>query len=317
MGTPNPYAEESPSTSRMLAALQRTPQTSALTVLCALFLIAFSLACQLIAAGNATPLTAAPESLAQALVSDTRVVLGSRLYTQADVYFHRGVPHGASPPAQPDIFQRFSQQVTPQKPLHLAGATDIAEMMPWLDFSTRLNPQNLEGYLVSTFWLAGEARRPDLALNILANAQRNIPYSYAVQLEKGRILLHMGNHALAREAFHAALAFWDATAVPANADHVLDKGEALLYGALLLEAAGATPDAIADLEALSELPPERPAMQIRLQQLKDGKPTHPSARDLLDTMLRQHRTLKCTCEHEVHDAHEEQDHEEDRNRSNL
>jgi tetratricopeptide (TPR) repeat protein len=180
--------------------------------------------------------------------------------------------------------------------------------MPWLDLATRVNPQNQEGYLVAAFWLAGEAQRPELALGILDNAQCNIPYAYEVQLEKGRILLHTGEHRVALQAFSAAIAFWEKTADPTDPDQLLDKAEALLYRALLREAEGMPSEAIADLKAMLSISPDRPAMQARLRDLESGTTTHPPAHALLRSMLRTYQDIRRQCDDPSH-AHEETEHE--------
>jgi len=292
---------ESKTRSETCTALRHTnPQSLATLLVCVLLICAFSLACQLIAVSASAPQTENSQSLAGALVADSRVAIGSQFYTQADVYFHRGVPHSKAHAFDDDIFQRVRNAVTPQQPMHLSGASDITEIMPWLDLATRINPQNEESYLVAAFWLAGQAKRPDLALHVLNNAQCNISYSYTIQCEKGRILLHEGKHDLALQAFNAANAFWNVKADASNSDDLLDKGKFLLYRALLLEVAGKQQAAIEDLKALLSIPPDRPAMQIRLQQLSNGEPTQPSARDVLQTLLRKHAKPKCTRDHEGH-----------------
>ena len=292
---------ESKTRSETRTTLKHTnPQSLATLLVCVLLICAFSLACQLIAVSASAPQTENAQSLAGALVADSRVAIGSQFYTQADVYFHRGVPHSKSHAFDDDIFQRVRNAVSPQQHVHLSGPSDITEIMPWLDLATRINPQDEESYLVAAFWLAGQAQRPDLALHILNNAQCNIPYSYTIQCEKGRILLHEGEHDLALQAFNAAIAFWDVKADANHPDDILDKGEFLLYRALLLEAEGRQQAAIEDLKALLCIPPDRPAMQVRLQQLSNGKPTQPSARDVLQTLLRKHAKPKCTRDHEGH-----------------
>lgn len=285
-----------------LPTLRQKPQLTALLLVCGLSAGAFALACQLIAAGEAAPATMGQPSLAQALVGDARFALGTQFYEQADVYFHQGVPHSKAVAFQSDIFQRIRNEVCPHQHRHLAGASNIVEIMPWLSFATRVNPQNLDGYLVAAFWLANEAKRPDLAINILEDAQCNIPYSYEVQLDKGRILLHAGNRIPAKQAFTAAIAFWEKTADTGNSDDLLDKAEALLYRALLREAEGSTQGAIEDLRNMLAISPNRPAMRERLSQLESGQPTHPAADDLLRAMLRTHDARQRECEDSSHET---------------
>jgi len=300
------HAGTAPCARGAFATLHSKPQHYVMILVCALSLTAFSLACQLTIV-RASGAAQGARSLAQTLVGDTRLGIGAQFYTQADVYFHRGVAHTQARAFQADLFQRIRAEVCPRQHTHLSGSSDIREIMPWLDLATRADPQNLDSYLVAAFWLASEAKRPELALEILNRAQCNIPYAYEVQLAKGRLLLHTGDYGLAQQAFDAALAFWEATADATKHDHLLDKAEALLYRALLREAAGITAGAMADLRTMLTIAPNRPAMRARLEQLEMGTPTQPPARDLLATLLQQSDERHRACDHEEHShgAHEE------------
>jgi tetratricopeptide (TPR) repeat protein len=275
----------------------RRPQRIAILLIAALWLMAFSLACRLAPAHISSTGQVAP-SLAQTLFGDTRMAIGSRLYTQADVYFHRGVPHEQERAFGNDIFQRLREQVSPTEHDHLEGANDIREIMPWLDLATRANPEDSASYLVAAFWLSSAAGRHDLALTVLDRAQCNIPYAYDIQLAKGRLFLHTGRYTPAHQAFDAALAYWEKSADPTRDDHLLDKAEALLYRALLQEIDGEIDAAISDLREMLRISPDRPALQARLQQLESGTPGQPSAQDLLRTMMRQADERRHSCEHE-------------------
>lgn len=276
----------------------------AILLVCALWVVAFSLACRL-TTQQASAMGTKGQSLAQSLFGDACVALGAHLYQQADVYFHRGVPHEQARAFENDIFQRALDEVAPNQHVHLEGATDIREIMPWLDMATRFNPSEPEGYVVAAFWLANEAGRPELALNILDRGQRTIPYSYQVQLAKGRLFLHTGRHTPARSAIDAALAYWSTSADPEREEHMLDRAEALLYRSLLREIDGENVAAIGDLREMLTITPERPGLQKRLQMLERDQPTEPSARDLLESMLRDYAARRHQCEVE------EQDHEHD------
>lgn len=288
--------------------MNRTPHRQervAILLICAIWVVAFSLACRL-AMQHASAAGLRSQSLAQSIFGDTRVAFGAHLYQQADVYFHRGVPHEQKRAFKNDIFQRARNEVSPVKHLHLEGKTDIREIMPWLDMATRLNPSEPESYIVAAFWLANEAGRPDLAVGVLDRAQGSIPYSYEVQLAKGRLFLHTGRHTPARSAIDAALAYWDATADPQQDDQVLDRAEALLYRSLLREIEGDITAAMTDLREMLTITPDRPALQQRLRMLEEGQPAEPSARDLLESMRRDYAEQRHECGFEEHD-HEGED----------
>jgi hypothetical protein len=279
------------------------PTVVALGLLSILSITAFSMACHI---------TALPEvsfsnhnsAFAHTLLGDSRVAIGRHFHSQADLYFHRGVPYLSKNALHQDPFTVLQHAVRPRLHAHRTGPSDIAEIMPWLDLSIRLDPQNLDSYTVAAFWMANEALQPKLALEILNRAQCNMPYRYEVQLEKGRLLLHTGALKEAQQAFNAAISFWSRSGDENDHDRLLDKGEALLYRALLREADGDITGAISDLQAVILIPPDRPASEIRLAQLKKGAPTEPTAHNLLKTLLRESgaRYRSCSACDEQHDC---------------
>jgi tetratricopeptide (TPR) repeat protein len=284
-------------------------RTRAILLVFALSLLAFSMACHLCIARTQT---AQPEvqSLAETLFGDARIALAGELFARADVYFHRGAPHEVEKAFDSDPFQVLHSKVSPHDHAHAAGEFGIREIMPWLDLTTRIDPQNLDGYLVAAFWLAGEAKRPDLALEVLNRAQQNIPFSYDVQLERGRLYLRTGDRAMALQAFDAALRFWERAADSEDPNHLLDKAEALLYRALLREEAGNIADAAADLRDMLAVAPDRTAFRPRLAHLEKGEPAEPVATELLTLFLHQHDEEHSTCPHEEDDEHDHEHHDE-------
>jgi tetratricopeptide (TPR) repeat protein len=244
------------------------------------------------------------DSLARSLLGDSRHAIGQYFYSQADLYFHRGVPHISKIALHHDPFKVIQSQVSPRQHVHLTGPSDIVEIMPWLDLSTRVDPQNLNSYLVAAFWLANEANQPKLAFDVLNRAQCNMPYAYRIQLAKGRLLLQEGAFEKAKQAFSAAFFFWQRSGDSNDIDQLLDKAEALLYRALLREADGAISGAISDLRTVVMIPPDRPATEKRLTQLEKGEPTEPSAQNLLQSLLRDDdaRYRSCSKCEEDHDC---------------
>lgn len=280
----------------------------AVLLLCSLSIVAFIIACQLSIA-NTSYDKDETLSLSKTLLGDSRMALSAKFYTQADLYFHRGAPHKKQKAFYSDPFQRIYKIVRPTKHVHLSGKTKILEIMPWLNLSIRANPQNLDSYLVAAFWLSDEALNSKEALKILELGQRNIPYSYEIQLAKGRLLLHLGEFDQARQAFDAALAFWNHTADPTNKDALLDKSKILLYRALLYEDCGKINKAIEDIRNMLVIKPDNPMMQDRLKNLQAGIETQPSADDLLTSILKKQdkESRECDRDHD-HDDHDHENH---------
>jgi len=224
-------------------------------------------------------------SLSEALLGEVRVMLGDRLYKQADVYFHRGLDYKI-PENRLSYsgFARLQQELEPTEHIHAEGEMQIREIMPWLEMTMRVNPDDHESVLVSAYWLSRHLERPDLAEQLLLRAQRQMPYAYAVQLEKAKLFLHEDRRQPALAALNAALAFWGKTGDPEEQSDLLDKAEALMLRALLLETDNRLPAAADDYRALLALFPERAAPRQRLQALEQGLVPDPPADALLAHM---------------------------------
>jgi len=248
-------------------------------------------------------------SVAQALLGESRLALSGHFYEIADRYLHKGVGHTKEESLERSPFRRLLDGISPEHHVHLAG-TEIKELMPWLWLAIRLNPRNVETYLVASFWLGGDAGEPEMALEVLNEAQCNIPYSCEVQLQKGRILLKRGRIGEAVRAFDAGLAFWPGRNSPESEDARHARASLLLYRALLHEVQGEKQEAIAHLGEIIELYPERKHLQKRIASIEKGEPPTLLASQLWNaTLLEDHRKqLAETC---PHDEDEEPDRGED------
>lgn len=239
------------------------------TTAAALAGVAFNLSCYLFRAG-ATEGQGGSSWLARTMVGHSRVALGGWFYEVADEYFHRGVGHRAAHAFQDDRFLRWRARLSPEVHEHLHGQS-VREMMPWLRLAIQADPHNVELYLVAAFWLASEMHEPELAEQVLCEAQIANPLDYRVALEKGRVRLRKHRVGEALAAFNAALAFWPRPFNEGNTEARFDRATLLLYRALLLEHTGQREEAMADLREILSLYPERVAIRERLEDLVGGK----------------------------------------------
>ncbi len=237
-------------------------------------------------------------SLSEALLGEVRVMLGDRLYKQADIYFHRGLDYTIPENRLSDSwFARLQQELKPTEHIHAEGEKQIREILPWLEMTMRVNPDDHESVLVAAYWLSRHLERPDLAEQVLLRAQRQTPFAYAVQLGKAKLHLHVGRRQPALTALNAAIAFWERTGNPEEKADLLAKAEALMLRALLLETENRLPAAADDYRALLALFPERPAPRQRLQALEQDHMPDPPADALLAHMTK-HDDHAHHCEHE-------------------
>lgn len=241
-------------------------------------------------------------SLTQALLGEARVMLGDRLYKQADIYFHRGLDYKTPENRLSDSWiTRIREKVNPSEHAHAAGKTQIREIMPWLELTMRVNPEHLESVLVAAYWLGRHLERPDLAEQLLLRAQRQTPFAYAVQLEKAKLYLHEGRRPQARTALNAALAFWERTGNPDDEGDRLALAEALLLRGVLQETAGQLGAAAADYRAILDLFPQRANIRQRLNTIAQGIAPDPPAEALL-AIVTKHDDQAHHCE-QAHEAH--------------
>jgi tetratricopeptide (TPR) repeat protein len=248
-----------------------------------LWTIAFTLACRL------DPLLALERSrgggsIVSLLFGASRDALSASFYTQADMFFHKGVAYSRPKTIARDPFRQALNRIAPEYHRHPVGL-ETAEIMPFLRLATDMDPHNIDAYLVAAFWMTTGAERPDLAADILRAAHRNNPGNYRVLLELGRLQLRRGQIDLARHALDAAIRFWPGKDDPLDRQTRLDRAEMLTYRALLHELAGA-PERAADLLAeVRSLFPERTLLAERIARLRAGQPALVPALTLMREML--------------------------------
>jgi hypothetical protein len=272
----------------------------------ALWGAAFCLSCGIASRTFPTSTDGAAVSFAAAVLGESRRAVSAHLYGTADTYFHRGVPHVHEKAFTDSWFQRIAGEISPEAHQHREGH-DTKEIMPWLSLATKMDPGNVEVYRVAAFWLAGEVGRPDLAEQVLREAQQNNPGSYEVQLDRSRLMLGRGDSAGAMRTLNAALAFWPSNLDPGAEDALLEKAEILLYQALLLEQAGDTLGGLRKLRGILQLFPGRASVRHRADLLAAGTPPAVPASKLLKDVVERHQKARFVCQHEEHQDHE--DHE--------
>ena len=203
------------------------------------------------------------------MLGASRVALGQSLYMEADNYFHSGVKHTRKT-AFTDFFQRWDAVMAPELHKHTMGGS-IYEVMPWLRFATERDPQNVEAYLTASYWLAGEGARPDLAEQIMMEAQRNNPEDYRVLQEKGRLFMKEKKDEQAANALDYGIRLWPSPLDPADKQARLDMGQMLTFRASLYEKGGERAKALTLLRQALEVVPDNRALAARIQELENSQ----------------------------------------------
>jgi len=69
----------------------------------------------------------------------------------------------------------------------LSGTDEVREILPWLKLSTELDPQNVQNYTVTAYWLRLRLHKEQEANRVLLEGLRNNPGSSEILFELGRL----------------------------------------------------------------------------------------------------------------------------------
>jgi len=178
-------------------------------------------------------------------LGDSRKMFAMSFYTKADVYFHSGyyptifdnnAPFKTAHMAEDSgaaksqntgdeetIFshphnwvERFELNFFPSYHTHLDqggvdgnGASEVKEIMPWLKISSELDPQRVETYLVTAYWLRVRMHKVNEAEEFLREGLHANPGSAAILFELGQLYREgRNNYPQARNLYLAALNRW-------------------------------------------------------------------------------------------------------------
>lgn len=252
------------------------------------------------------------------MIGDGQRLFAGQFYREADVFYHSGyyptiydnrqafeTAHMAAdtgavashnkgdeegflgPPL--DVIDSFGRHFFPDRHTHLdeGGPTEelgksdkVREILPWLKISSILDPENIQTYVVTAFWLRTKMDRVAEAEAVLREGLRSNPGNPQLLFELGRVYFE-NYHDLsrARNVWEAALRAWDQQTGNAPLSEKLKPDGAHFddrylfeqlqsHLALLEEEAGNTAAAIArwQLDELASLNPG--AVQKHIDELK-------------------------------------------------
>ena len=235
----------------------------------ALWILAFCMAIRL-TAKETGPARAGERSLADRVLGSARVALGQELFTTADDYFHRGVKHATGAAFAGRLFQRWASDIRPNRHVHTEGA-DVKEVMPWLQFTTAMDPHNVPAYLTTAYWLASAIERPDLAEKVLIEAHENNPADYRVFAEWARLLMSRQADARAAQLLDQGIALWPSGQDPADEQSALDLSQMLTQRGFLYSLRHERAAALACFTRALEVVPSNRSLAARVAALKQGQ----------------------------------------------
>jgi tetratricopeptide (TPR) repeat protein len=158
------------------------------------------------------------------LLGDNRRMFANAFFVKADEYYHsgyypsifddntafqtahmaedtgavssknRGDEHGFLGPTR-NWIDAFGRHFFPDRHTHLdaggpdnlSGSAQVGEILPWLKISADLDPENVQTYTVTAYWLRERMNNVAGADAILHEGLRNCPDSYEILFELGRL----------------------------------------------------------------------------------------------------------------------------------
>jgi len=158
-------------------------------------------------------------------LGDSRRMFANSFYVKADEYYHSGYyptifddntafqtthmaadtgavsdknsgdEHGFLGPTR-NWIDAFGRHFFPDRHTHLdtggpqddlSGGSEVREILPWLKLSSDLDPDNVQTYTVTAFWLRERMNNVPEAEAVLHYGLRNCPGSYDILFELGRL----------------------------------------------------------------------------------------------------------------------------------
>ena len=255
------------------------------------------------------------------LLGDSSRIFANQAYVEADVYYHSGyyptifdnnqafeTPHMAEdtgavashnsgeetgfmgPPR--DWLDAFGRHFIPNRHTHLdqGGPTDdlsgnakVAEILPWLKLSSKLDPEDIRTYLVMSFWLRNDLNQVSEAEQVLHEGLRNNPRNPQLLYELGRIYFdNYKNPDQARTIWEAALRSWAQEKPGVSLSERLKAGDENFDDRFIFEqlqihlaqlegSLGNIKAAIAHLKQAQLASPDPEAIQLQIDELEKGK----------------------------------------------
>jgi tetratricopeptide (TPR) repeat protein len=236
------------------------------------------------------------------LLGDGRQMIADRLLGKADAYFHNGKypsifeqnaapeenhmaaaaagqedhdEHEAATPAH-DWIEAFGRHFIPDKHVHLEGGKE-REILPWLQMSIELNPQDLQTYLTAAYFLGDRLGKVDEAEELLRDGLKINPKSPDLLYVLGHLEFEeRHNLARARSIWLVALRRWHDVEDPKPEKTETGEGqrnlfllEEILGGLVKVETAAGNLDKALDyLKLLKANSPDPEGVQKQIDELQ-------------------------------------------------
>ena len=237
-------------------------------------------------------------SVLKHLLGESRRAFALHVFLKADAYFHQGFypsvfdapvapeakthlveatednhhhehNHGHAHNQHRDWLEAFGCHFQPAEHRHLEGLGQAREILPWLRLAAELDPQRVETYTVTAYWLRERLNQVKEAESFLREGLRANPDSYEILFELGRLYAENDRDVpRARIVLELAIEKWlRQEASKVSPDHVSYR-QTLGQLAALEERAGNLERALAHYIRIYQVSPNPATVQKRIEELR-------------------------------------------------
>jgi tetratricopeptide (TPR) repeat protein len=241
------------------------------------------------------------------LLGDSSKMFANSFFVKADEYYHSGyyptifdnnsafkTPHVAEdtgavnsknhgaeesfmgPPR--DWLDAFGRHFIPNRHTHLdeggptddlSTSSDVREILPWLELSAKLDPDNVTTYTVTAYWLRIRMHKDKEAEQVLREGLRNNPQSCEILFELGRLYDESYHDtSRARNVWELAVRYWLQQPPEDQKENKLIFEQITTHLGQLEETAGNLPQAINWFEAAQKVSLTPRELQKRIDDIK-------------------------------------------------
>jgi tetratricopeptide (TPR) repeat protein len=182
---------------------------------------------------------------------------------------HHEHNHGHAHNQHRDWIEAFGCHFQPAEHRHLEGLGQAREILPWLRLAAELDPQRVETYTVTAYWLREQLNQVKEAEAFLREGLRANPDSYEILFELGRLYAENDRDVpRARIVLELAVEKWlRQEASKVSPDHVSYR-QILGQLAALEERAGNLERALAHYFRVYQVSPNPATVQKRIEELR-------------------------------------------------
>jgi tetratricopeptide (TPR) repeat protein len=176
-----------------------------------------------------------------------------------------------------DWIDAFGRHFIPNRHTHLdeGGPADdlstsenVREILPWLKLSAKLDPDNIQTYTVTAYWLR-RMHKDKEAEQDLREGLRNNPQSYEILFELGRLYSESYHDTIrARNVWELAARYWQKLSADDQKENPLIYEQITTHLAQLEEDAGNLPQAVNWLQTAQKVSATPGELQKRIDEIK-------------------------------------------------